>query len=72
MRGKISRFISGLFFSLIFARSCFYLGSKLYFEQNIDGYDWIVVPIGLVSLYLSYMYFKKIFQRTRNKGKSTP
>lgn len=63
MRSKFMRWVGALIFLSIFLRSVFYMGYKFYVTRELELFDWVALPIGLVSLYLSYMYFKKIFQR---------
>ncbi|MEH6418623.1 hypothetical protein [Pseudomonas sp. CGJS7] len=60
---KFLTWIGALFFLSIFLRCTFVLGSKLYAGESISGAPLVVVPIGLVALYICYMYFKRIFSR---------
>ncbi|MGO1002168.1 hypothetical protein [Lysobacter sp. CA196] len=72
MYKKISRWFYALFTLSIFARCVFYVGIKLYLGEPISGTDAAVAGgIGAVSLYLSYMFFSKIFERA-DAGCSLP
>lgn len=63
MQSKFMRWVGALVCLSIFLRSVFYIGLKIYVTHGLEPFDWVLVPIGLVALYLSYMFFKKIFQR---------
>lgn len=63
MQSKFMRWVGALVCLSIFLRAVFYIGSKIYLTRSLEPFDWVAVPIGLVALYLSYMFFKKIFQR---------
>lgn len=64
MRSKIMRWFLALFFLSVSLRSFFYLGHKFYRVHSVELFDvMVMVPLGLFALGLSYMYFKKIFQR---------
>ena len=56
------RWIGALVFLSIFLRAMFYIGQEIYVVHELEPFDWVAVPIGLVALYLSFMYFKRIFQ----------
>lgn len=63
MQSKFVRWVGALICLSIFLRAAFYVGYKFHVTGGLDSYDWVAVPIGLVALYLSYMFFKKIFPR---------
>jgi len=61
LQSKFRKWIGAIFFLLIFARVAFYTGHKAYLGYKLDPFDLVLIPIGVVALFLSYMYFKKIF-----------
>ena len=63
MQSQFMRWVGALIFLSIFLRAVFYVGYKAYVTHGLEPFDWVAIPIGLIALYLSYMYFKKIFQR---------
>jgi|GEM_PF-5586492 hypothetical protein len=74
MQSKFMRWVGALVCLSIFLRAVFYIGSKIYVTGGLEPFDWVAVPIGLVALYLSYMFFKKIFRKRgqvhfRHQGK---
>lgn len=72
MYKKISRWFYALFTLSIFVRCVFYVAIKLYLGEPISGMDVATAGgIGAVSLYLSYMFFRKIFERA-DAGGSRP
>jgi hypothetical protein len=60
---NLTRWIGALFCLSIFLRACFYIAYKLHVTHALAPIDFIAALIGLVCLYLSCMYFKKIFFR---------
>lgn len=58
---KIVRSICAIALFLIFVRASLYLGYKLA-SQSAEPADWIAVPMGLMALYLSYMFFRTVFR----------
>lgn len=58
---KVVRWICVVAFFSIFLRCFLYLGYGLY-AGGLDPFDWVAVPVGLVSLYLSYMFLKKVLR----------
>lgn len=62
MRTKFMSWFGALFFLSVAVRCFFYLGLKLHTLGVATTMDWVVIlPMGLVSSYLSYMFFKKLF-----------
>lgn len=69
MKSKLVTWFYAVLCLSIFLRALFYLGQKLHVVGSIDGYDLAAGLIGLVSLYLSYMFLRKIFSG-RNERRS--
>lgn len=65
IRSKFTTWFYALLCLTIFLRAMFYLAHKLYVTGSVDAYDLAAIPIGLVSLYLSYMFFRDIVNRPR-------
>ena len=63
MQSKFMRWVGALIFLSIFLRAVFYMGHKIYVTHGLEPFDWVAAPTGLVALYISYMYSKKISQR---------
>lgn len=68
MQSTFMRWIGALVCLSIFLRAVFYVGHRIYVMHGLEPFDWVAIPIGLVALYLSYMFFKKIFQREPGQG----
>ena len=65
---KFMDWLGALLCVSILLRCMFYLGLKAYLGAGLQSFDWLAVPIGLVSAYIGYMYFKRIFGRGRVAG----
>lgn len=61
MRSKYVAWIGLLIFVSISLRSVFYIFYKAFIENDLNGLDWVAAPIGLVSLYIAYMYYRRLF-----------
>jgi hypothetical protein len=61
MHCRFIRWVGALVFLSIFVRTVFYLASRIYVARSLEPFDWVAVPIGFLALYLSHMFFKKIF-----------
>ena len=60
----IRDWIGALIFVSILLRVAFYVGAKIYFESEFDSFDLVMVPIGLASGYIGYMYLRRIFGKS--------
>ena len=59
---KFMRWFFALLCASISLRVVIYLGLSI-MAGSVELFDWVAgVPIGLVSAYLSYMFFKRIFK----------
>ena len=57
---RIRRWLGFTFCGLIFGRSAFLLGAKLYFGVPFKQTDFIVAVIGLGSAAVAYLYLKDL------------
>lgn len=64
---KVLYWFGALLFLSFFLRALFYLGFRVYNDIPITGYDYTAIPIGIISAYLSYMYFRKIYRQEEGK-----
>jgi len=63
MLRKFMRGIGAVFFLSIFFRAVFYLCFTFYVIHKLANVDFVAIPIGILSLYLSYLYFRQIFRK---------
>jgi hypothetical protein len=61
---SIRDWIGALIFVAILLRVAFYLGAKVYFGSKLDSFDLVMIPIGLASGYIGYMYLRRIFGKS--------
>ena len=65
MKSKFVAWVGMLIFLSIFSRAMYYLYYKAFVAHALVGVDWVAGPIGLVALFICYMYFRRIFTPRR-------
>jgi hypothetical protein len=62
---RILRWISALFFASIFLRVIFYFGYRAYTHHAFHANDAVLIPVGLLALWVCYYNFKLLFGAAR-------